>query len=214
MPKTWKGMKRGRKRPIWKVKVERYINRRMAKPLLRAMKDCDKERTTIEEYEKIRDKLPLSIRDIMKGIGLDYYNRLDYSKVQGYFADNRKLLADAMTFFVQPDEDGKSAYDRYLEKGMDPKEIFRRFIVSAMSYGIYPFYADRNDGNKLKPLERADYNRLLNQRLDAIKSEVNFRHEEVKQLDPQFAISKGIKRPELKDGTLFKLPPAEEEASD
>lgn len=184
------------------MKLERFVRSNMANPLLNAIRDYDAGKITLAEYEKIRDSLPMSMKEIMGSIGMDYDGKRDYTRVQTFFAGNRKKINDVMEVFISSGE-----YQKYRDAGEKDEYIFYRFIIAAISNGIFPFYADRYDDWKLKPLERGDYLYLLQKRLEAISTEVKRRQEEITVIDEKIPIKGMIKRPTLKDGALFKLPP-------
>lgn len=194
--------RRRRTPPLWRYRLRRWVRANFAQPLLRAVRDFEAGRISEEEYKRIKADLPFRLRDTMAACEMDYESRNDYTKAQGFFAEERKKLEDALTVFVQ----GRRYADMKSRRAKED-DIFYAFMIGALEHNVYPLYADPSDHHKYKVLERPDYLYMLQVRTKAIASEVGRRADELSALDPHFALTPALERPALRDGKMFKLPP-------
>ena len=195
--------RRRRRTPaVWKYKLRRWVRVNFAQALLEAVRDFESGRISQAEYDGIKSGLPFRLRDAMTACGMNFSNRYDYAKAQGFFADERKRLEDALVVFV--------AGPRYAEmksRGATEDDIFAAFMIGALEHNVYPLFADPDDDHRFKVLERPDYLYILQLRATAIASEVGRRTDELNALDPHFALKPELQRPALRDGAMFQLPP-------
>lgn len=196
--------RRRRRTPsVWKYRLRRRVRTTFAQPLLRAVRAFEAAQISQPEYDRIKAGLPFRLRDAMAACGMDFSNRYDYAKAQGFFAEERKRLEDALLVFVQ-----NPRYTQMKGRGATEDEIFAEFMLGALEHDVYPLYADPDDENRFKVLERPDYLYILQLRATAIASEVGRRTDELNALDPHFALKPALQRPALRDGAIFQLPPA------
>jgi hypothetical protein len=194
--------KRRRTPPLWKYRLRRWVRANFAQALLEAVRDFEAGKVSQPEYDRIKAGLPFRLRDAMTACGMDFSNRYDYAKAQGFFADERKRLEDALVVFVQDPR-----YAEMKRRGASEDEIFYAFMIGALEHSVYPLFADPDDDNRFKVLERPDYLYLVQLRASAIASEVGRRTDELNALEPHFALKPALQRPALRDGAMFQLPP-------
>ena len=195
--------RRRRTPTVWKLRLRRWVRSSFAQPLLRSVRAFEAGETSQADYESIKTRLPFRLHDAMIACGLDFSNRNDYAKAQGFFAEERKRLEDALLVFIQTPR-----YADMKGRGASEDEIFAEFMLGALEHDVYPLYADPDDEHRFKVLERPDYLYILQLRANAIASEVGRRSDELNALDPHFALKPALQRPALRDGAIFQLPPA------
>jgi len=201
-PRTWRGVTRGRSSALWAMRLRRWVRTNFGQPLLVAIQDFNDGRTDQAQYDQIKNSLPFTLQRAMTACGMDFYLRNDYSKAWSFFAQERSTLETALHLFVT-----SQRYADLVRAGATDNVLFYEFMISALQNDVYPLFADRDDGNRYKVLERPDYLYLLQLRTKSIASEVNRRSSELVALDPHFALSGALQRPALRDGTMFQLPP-------
>ena len=158
--------KRRRTPPLWKYRLRRWVRANFAQALLEAVRDFEAGKVSQPEYDRIKAGLPFRLRDAMTACGMDFSNRYDYAKAQGFFADERKRLEDALVVFVQDPR-----YAEMKRRGASEDEIFYAFMIGALEHSVYPLFADPDDDNRFKVLERPDYLYLVQLRASAIASD-------------------------------------------
>jgi len=197
--------KRRRMTPAWKHRLRRWVRVNFAQALLEAARDFEAGKISQPEYDRIKEGLPFRLRDAMMACGMDFSNRYDYARAQGFFAEERKRLENALVVFIQDPR-----YAQMKKRGATENEIFAAFMLGALEHNVYPLFADPDDDNRFKVLERPDYLYILQLRTSAIASEVGRRTGELNALDPHFALKPELQRPALRDGAMFQLPPPSE----
>lgn len=205
-----KTMKALRKKYRWNnidLKLQRYIENYLGRPLLTLIQDYNGKRITNEEFEKRRDNLPFNKKTMMTAIGLDFDNRKHYDKVVQYLTKNRKLLTESMEIYTNSDEYKKKKAD-----GTTDEDMFYAFMVYAMSHVVYPLYADVSNNNKLKLLELNDYIRLVERGRDSVVTRATNLVKQIHEVEKMdIPVLATVKKKELGEGRDLFLPEKKEE---
>ncbi|MEM3449405.1 MAG: C2H2-type zinc finger protein [Nitrososphaerota archaeon] len=193
--------KRPKTRALWKLKLENYLSENFGKPFINALKDYENGSLSLEEFERIKGNILLNYRDIMEKIGMDFDKKNDYNKIVRFFVEQRKHLEEVIDYFAN-----EGTFEKWKANGLSSEEIFVQLIIELMHRGYYPFYADPNDNEKLKPLELEDYLTLVRSRAIKISKEVNTKSSAIRKIDHYMPILDKMVKTSLEDGTIFELP--------
>lgn len=185
MAKTWKGLKSHSDRGLLAREINSWIR-----------KGFEKDKGFV-----------FNVKDLMNDIGLNFDDRHDYTKVMGYFMKQRKLLKKAMMLFWNGDE-----YPEY-KKNHDDDKIFEALINSAITWDVYPMFADPANENKYGLFDFESYLGLMTRRANSISSEIKNKSEILKTASQGLpSIEERYKKPKaLEAGTLLELEESTEE---
>ena len=87
-----------------------------------------------------KQKFSFTIGNLMNEVGLDYDNRLDYSRTYNFIQEERNAFKQVLTSFLQSEE--------YLEKkdeGLGEKEVFDLLVDAVLSRDIYPVWCEQSN---------------------------------------------------------------------
>ena len=185
---------------LWRLNLDNFLRENFASPFISAYMSYESGYFPLEEFEKIKNNLLFNYESVMKAIGLDFSSKSDYWKMSGYFIEQRKKFAEVINYLVD-----NGTFDNWQRDGLSPEEMFALVVVEMMHKGFYPFYADINDDNKLKPLEMEDYLSLVRGRAIKISKEVETKSRTIEKIDRYIPLLDRLVKTELKDGTIFDL---------
>src|SRR2546426_5103834 len=111
-----------------------------------------------EEYDRRRTEFEDKFhrKELMEDIGLDFVNRNHYHAVSVFFRRERELTTQVLRRFSQ-----ELRWQNLRESGRTIEEIWWEFVQSCLSWGVFPVYADPDDGNHHKLLLFADFRWLF-----------------------------------------------------
>lgn len=186
---------------LWRLNLNNFLRENFASPFISAYMSYESGYLPLLEFEKMKNSLLFNYKSVMKAIRLNFDNKSDYGKIIGYFMEQRKKFEEIIDYLVD-----NGTFDNWQRDGLSPEEMFALVVVEMMHKGFYPFYADLNDDNKLKPLEMEDYLSLIRGRAIKISKEVETKSRTIEKIDHYVPLLDRLVKTELKDSTIFDLP--------
>jgi hypothetical protein len=210
--------KRNRKERDWHKVLRAHMIETMNEPFVKLYNACNGNTIPVDDYEKLRDELPKSKMEFMSEIGWNFDSRTDYQRFDLFLKEGRSHLVDVITAVL-----GSPDYQRWwdtLERAgrnqiQIEDEIFATCMVEAMRQGYCPFYSDRNDDNKLKPLIVDDYREQLRMYQRRSQSEMKNRVNLFKAMSNAFpSLPNTVSRVPIKTDGLFEIEDKKDKEND
>lgn len=213
MPKTIRGvLSHFSPDSYYEKQIRAWIRKNFAIPLLDAYEQFEKGGIDEEQYDAIKESLIFSYRKMMEDLkkdngdkGWDYYDRRWYPIVVGFFRKERDKLNLMLRYFSNT-----TGFKGLKNSGASEDDLFRFLEVNCLRSDVFPLIADSPQPymeGEVKVLERPDYLDLIYSRTSRIASEIETKMASLKDIDQHIPVISDLKRPELKDGALFELPP-------
>jgi len=139
------------------------------------------------------------MEEIMAANGMDFNDKNDYQRAMGYFIEQRKAIHKAMKLFWK-----SRKYHQFVKDGLTNEQMFEKLIRAAVSWNIYPMYADPYDQYTYKLFDFDSYLQLKERRAHAIITETERVSDELataKEALPQ--IEARYAKPQLSGGDNF-----------
>lgn len=120
---------------------------------------------------------PFSVAEMMAACGEDINIRRDYTRAMTFLMKSRHAFRDVMDAFFQSDE-----FQKHMEEGNTPEQIFRQLMEASISWGVYPVYSDAFDDNMYKLFDLASFTEIMRRRRDAIATEIDSKTKMIKTM--------------------------------
>lgn len=159
-----------------------------------------------ELYKTKGPGTPFTLREMMEACGLDCERRRDHGRAHDFLIQSRKEFTDVMEMVFAPGGD----FEKCKQQGLTDQQIFHNLVDTAISYQVYPVWADPYDEHKYKLFDMASYVDLMNRRAASIVKEMETKSHGLQLVGKHLPELLGMYvRPVLKnDGTLVQLPSA------
>lgn len=108
----------------------------------------------------------------MCGIEFDYSMIQVYNKVSDIFQKHRRYMIHALQdFVILIEEDGKTRYQKCLDKGMNEKQIFENFMKCCVDWRVLPLYSEKDDDWRYYLLTLPEWIVMIDQRINRMGKE-------------------------------------------
>jgi ribosomal protein L37AE/L43A len=142
---------------------------------------------------------------MMTACGKNCDDRKEYTQSNLFMMKMRKDFAVVMEMFFAP----SGAYEGHKAAGKTDSAIFEELVNAALTYDVYPVWADPYDSHKYKLFEMASFAFLVERRAAAMAKEIETKAPVMALIFSKIPeLQSFYTPPKLKgDGVLLELPP-------